>query len=334
MQEPECENTPSTTHDTPEKTVTRSEVHVSSEQRTCPVAAVSRLRRLKDQLTANEVSGSLGDLGLYLSLTIAVAKMHLVQMNIVLFYGGFLMLVTGLVWDVPMPIQPMKSIVSAALAGHLAAKEVMTAGIITSALVLFLSVTRLINVIDRMIPKAVTHGVQMGLGVSLAMNGVALVNALPWLSFNGVLNTGILGTVTFVSFYFTECPSALILVLVGFVYAAAIATYPPYQFVVPFDLGPIQNTSATDWYHGFLFGALPQIPVTILNSVVGVCHLNADLFPDKTVTATSISFSVGLMNLFLCPFGSFPSCHGAGGLAGQYKFGARSGTIGPPAAPL
>jgi hypothetical protein len=31
------------------------------------------------------------------------------------------------------------------------------------------------------------------------------------------------------------------------------------------------------------------------------------------------------MNLVGCWFGAMPICHGAGGLAGQYKFGAKSG---------
>lgn len=31
------------------------------------------------------------------------------------------------------------------------------------------------------------------------------------------------------------------------------------------------------------------------------------------------------MNLVFCPFGSMPYCHGAGGLAGQHRLGARHG---------
>ena len=31
------------------------------------------------------------------------------------------------------------------------------------------------------------------------------------------------------------------------------------------------------------------------------------------------------MNLLCCPWGAMPMCHGAGGLASQYRFGARSG---------
>jgi hypothetical protein len=32
------------------------------------------------------------------------------------------------------------------------------------------------------------------------------------------------------------------------------------------------------------------------------------------------------MNLVLCWLGAMPMCHGAGGLSGQYLFGARGGT--------
>ena len=38
-----------------------------------------------------------------------------------------------------------------------------------------------------------------------------------------------------------------------------------------------------------------------------------------------MALSVGLMNLIGCGFGAMPMCHGSGGLAGQYHFGARTG---------
>ncbi|KAL8846143.1 MAG: hypothetical protein Q9221_008747 [Calogaya cf. arnoldii] len=38
-----------------------------------------------------------------------------------------------------------------------------------------------------------------------------------------------------------------------------------------------------------------------------------------------MGFSVSAMNLIGCWFGSMPVCHGSGGLAAQYRFGARSG---------
>jgi MFS superfamily sulfate permease-like transporter len=69
---------------------------------------------------------------------------------------------------------------------------------------------------------------------------------------------------------------------------------------------------------------LPQIPLTTLNSVVAVCALSADLFPDRPITPRRVAVSVGIMNLVGGWFGGMPMCHGAGGLAGQYRFGART----------
>lgn len=79
------------------------------------------------------------------------------------------------------------------------------------------------------------------------------------------------------------------------------------------------------WKEGFVKGAIPQIPLSVLNSVIAVCKLSHDLFPGEGASATSVSVTVGLMNLVGCWFGAMPCCHGAGGLAGQYKFGGRSG---------
>merc|ERR1712151_1241578 len=77
-------------------------------------------------------------------------------------------------------------------------------------------------------------------------------------------------------------------------------------------------------------GTIPQLPLTTLNSVVSVCALSVDLFRSeidggKGVSRVSVASSVGLMNLIGCWFGAMPSCHGAGGLAGQFRFGARGG---------
>lgn len=47
--------------------------------------------------------------------------------------------------------------------------------------------------------------------------------------------------------------------------------------------------------------------------------IHREVEPDK------LSISIGLMNLTSVPFGGFPMCHGAGGLAAQYRFGARTG---------
>ena len=120
-------------------------------------------------------------------------------------------------------------------------------------------------------------------------------------------------------------PSALIVFVLGIVFA--ILRKP--NVLRHLKLGPSKaqliRISRHDWKTGFVRAAIPQIPLSILNSVIVVCKLSTDLFPNKEVTATSVSVSVGIMNLVGCWFGAMPIYHGAGGLAGQYKFGAKSG---------
>jgi len=57
-----------------------------------------------------------------------------------------------------------------------------------------------------------------------------------------------------------------------------------------------------------------------------VCYLSADLLPNLPApTVTAMGMSVAIMNLVGGWFGAMPVCHGSGGLAAQYRFGARSG---------
>ena len=76
---------------------------------------------------------------------------------------------------------------------------------------------------------------------------------------------------------------------------------------------------------GILKAGLPQLPLTTLNSVVAVCALSKDLFPDRPASPKRVATSVGLMNLAGAAAGVMPCCHGAGGLAAHYHFGARRG---------
>ena len=85
---------------------------------------------------------------------------------------------------------------------------------------------------------------------------------------------------------------------------------------------------------GFTELALPQVPLTTLNAVISLCALADTLYPTSTasdgkhkprLSRKEIAVSIGLMNGVFCLFGSMPNCHGAGGLAGQHKFGARNG---------
>jgi hypothetical protein len=76
---------------------------------------------------------------------------------------------------------------------------------------------------------------------------------------------------------------------------------------------------------GFCVLALPQIPLSLGNSIYASSRIIKDYFPEKDVPVRKIGFTYSLMNI-ICPFfGGVPVCHGSGGLAGHYGFGARTG---------
>ena len=47
--------------------------------------------------------------------------------------------------------------------------------------------------------------------------------------------------------------------------------------------------------------------------------------PASVASERQLALSSGLANVLLCPFGAMLMCHGAGGLAAQFRFGARTG---------
>jgi MFS superfamily sulfate permease-like transporter len=92
-------------------------------------------------------------------------------------------------------------------------------------------------------------------------------------------------------------------------------------FHLPAPMAPTWPDVAT----GFLVLAIPQLPLSLANSVLGTRQVLADLFPERRIGVRRISFTYSLMNLVSPFFGGIPTCHGAGGLAGHYAFGARTG---------
>ena len=76
---------------------------------------------------------------------------------------------------------------------------------------------------------------------------------------------------------------------------------------------------------GTLLFTLPQIPLTLGNAVIAIVAENNELFPDRKVTEKKIAISQGIMNLVSPLFGGIPMCHGAGGMAGHVRFGAKTG---------
>jgi len=82
--------------------------------------------------------------------------------------------------------------------------------------------------------------------------------------------------------------------------------------------------SLADYLHAAYSLVPSQALITVTNAILATVLLTKDLF-SVDVPSRTLSRTIGLMNLTSVPFGGFPMCHGAGGLAGQYRYGARTG---------
>lgn len=273
-----------------------------------------------------ELAGSLGDLGTFIPLLVGMVHQCGLQLGPSLLAAGLMNIATGIAFGIPMPVQPMKAIAAVAIAEGMNESQILIAGIVTGLVITVLGITGLVDALNRRIPRSVVRGLQLAIGLKLLTNGCAMIAKRPdWLAWDGV-GLGILCAV--VAFYFyssTRVPGALLIFSIGLI---SVLTHSP-DLIPQTPLGMSWHmpdfASWSDWKSGTLHGALPQIPLTTLNSVIAVCALSADLFPRRSISPRKVAVSVGLMNLLCCPLGAMPMCHGAGGLAAQYRFGARTG---------
>ena len=116
-------------------------------------------------------------------------------------------------------------------------------------------------------------------------------------------------------------------IILGLVVAAL--TWPtgaplPLGFRLP--TLPARWPTPGEFAQASLLLALPQIALSLGNSVLATKQVVADLFPDReALSVQRIGTTYALMNLVAAPLGGIPVCHGSGGIAGHYAFGARTG---------
>jgi MFS superfamily sulfate permease-like transporter len=277
------------------------------------------------KLNRHEISGSLGDLGTFIPLLVGMSITNGLDFATALFFAGAFNIITGVAFSIPMAVQPMKAIAAVAISEHLPLNQILAAGIWTSVIIFILGITGLITAVNRWVPKPVVRGLQLGLGLQLIINGVKLVRDTHLIWGLDSIVIGIAGFALVLVFAASKkVPSALLLFVAGLGLALASNPETFSQIRLGWNLPHWVPLTWPDFRDSFFRAALPQIPLTTLNSVIAVCALSVDLFPANPARPRKVAISVGLMNLVSGWFGGMPMCHGAGGLAGQYRFGARS----------
>ena len=271
------------------------------------------------RVTVQELAGAVGDFGTIIPLVVGVAIVSGFNAGYILLFFGLWFIITGLYYRLPIPIEPMKAIAVVAIAEGLALGQVVAAGLFLGILFLFLGTGKWMEKLERWIPPAVIRGIQLGLALLLfRTSGDYLISDLLFFLIGIAIVIGFL-----IASKYRGIPDLSSLVVLVLAISVGIALngipqlelLPMPQLIIP---------TIPDLTFALTVLVLPQALLTITNAILATSFLAKDLF-NQEVEPKKLSWTIGLMTLTSIPFGGFPMCHGAGGLAGQYRYGARTG---------
>ena len=295
----------------------------ASENRKLGEVVEKSAQRTKNRYDKMEWAGAFGDVGTLIPFVVAYITIVKVEPLGLLLMFGVALVASGLYYRTPLPIQPMKAIGAAAVAGGISPAALFGAGLTTGLFWLLAGVTGAIRPISRLATKPVVRGIMLGLGLSFMVDGVNRMRTAPLLA-------GIALVATYLLLTNPRIPAMFMLLVIGVVSAVIMDPQLVSELArvhIGFKL-PVFSLSAMTWNDlvvGTLLFTLPQIPLTLGNAVIAIVAENNELFPDRKVTEKKIAISQGIMNLVAPIFGGVPMCHGAGGMAGHVRFGAKTG---------
>jgi MFS superfamily sulfate permease-like transporter len=283
----------------------------------------ARTQKSKNRYNKMEWAGAFGDVGTLIPFVVAYITIVKVPPLGLLFMFGITLLASGFYYRTPLPIQPMKAIGAAAIAGGISPAALYGSGLTTGLFWLLAGITGILRPITKLATKPVVRGIMLGLGLSFMVDGVHRMKTAPVLA-------GFALVVTYILLTNPKIPAMFVLLIIGVV-SAVIMSPGILSELAKIRIGfklPVFSIPMITWNDlvtGTLFFTIPQIPLTLGNAVIAIVAENNELFPDRPVTEKKIAISQGVMNLVSPLFGGIPMCHGAGGMAGHVRFGARTG---------
>jgi MFS superfamily sulfate permease-like transporter len=285
-------------------------------------------QQLRNRFDRMEWAGAFGDLGTLIPfVAVYIAVLRLDPLGI-LFAFGASMVVCGLYYKTPFPVQPMKAIgavaaMQAVQSALVTPGAVYSAALVTGTFWLFLGLTGLTSRIAKLVPQIVVTGIVLGLGFGFMLEGIKMMQT-NWL----VATIGAAGTLLLMGS--RTIPAMFVLLLFGA--AVGACQHPelltqiantPFGFHAP--KLALTEISWSSFWVGVGLLALPLLPLTLGNAILAIKEENNRLFPNHPVTESEVAVSTGIMNLFSGTLGGIPMCHGAGGMAAHVAFGARTG---------
>jgi MFS superfamily sulfate permease-like transporter len=262
-----------------------------------------------------EVTGAVGDTVTVLPIVVAVAALTDLSLPHLLAGFAVFQVVWGLRYGHPMSVEPMKALAALVIAGGLSTGEYVAAGLLAGGVLLAVGRAGALARLAPYVGDPVVRGIQVGVALILLRTGVTTGLEAPSLAALAVVVA--LGTVV------TGHREVAALAVLGLGAALALDAAGPITPRLP-DLR-LLGPASLSLSRNAVGATVGQLAMTVGNAAVATSLLVEEYF-DADASPDDLSTSMGIMNLFAIPFGAMPMCHGSGGVAGKYAFGARTAT--------
>jgi sulfate permease, SulP family len=275
-----------------------------------------------------ELAGAVADVGVLVPIAVALIVSNGLSATAVLLPAGLLYVSAAFVYELPIPVQPLKAFGAIAIAKGLGSDEIAAGALLMGVVFVVLGRLRLLDLAARAFPKALIRGVQLTVGLLFLKIAWGLVldppKAFAEHALDPALAASLAAGAVILAVSLRRYPVSLALVLAGvgiMVWlGAGDAALGPSSLSLP-SIGWATLGTA------FTVLVLPQLPLSFANSCLATADAARVYFGDRAraVRPGKLATTFGSANLLAGALGGMPVCHGAGGLTAHVAFGARTG---------
>ncbi len=275
-----------------------------------------------------EFAGALADLGVLVPIAVALIVKNGLSATAVLLPAGLLYLAAGVIYRLPVPVQPLKAFGAVAISQGLGSSEIAAGALLMGAVFILLGASGLLDRAAKIFPLPIIRGIQLSVGLLFCQLAWNLVTAPPAAFIDHGRSTAWLmagaATVALAAWLLRGKGASLVLILLAILGMA-------WAFHGPMLWGPstlnIPSLSIQTFAIAATVLVLPQLPLTFANSCLATADVAHTYFgaAAQRVRPGRLALSLGVANLLAGAVSGMPICHGAGGMTAHRSFGARTG---------
>ncbi|HEY1842548.1 MAG TPA: putative sulfate/molybdate transporter [Mycobacterium sp.] len=275
-----------------------------------------------------ELAGAVGDLGVLVPIAVALIVKNGLTPTAVLLPAGLLYVVAGVIYRLPVPVQPLKAFGAIAIAHGFGADDIAAGALLMGMLFLVLGASGVLDWVAKVFPHPIIRGIQLSVGLLFCQLAWRLVSTTPKAFTDDRHSIWWLGSATVV-----VIAVALLLrrrqITLVFIAIAVVAMVLSFHGSLTFGPSAVHtpHLSRAAFAAAAVALVLPQVPLSFANSCLATADTARSYFGDaaRRVRPGRLATTIGLANLFAGSISGMPVCHGAGGMTAHRAFGARSG---------